>query len=1220
MTTLKLFIRCLFLLLPLHTLYGQGTENIEFIENKGQWDSRVRYKGDVSNGAVFIRQTGFTVLQHHAKDFAALTDRMHGHDHTPPVYGDNSPLTLRSHSYNVDFVGASPNAALQAEKPAEGVINYYLGDDPAGWASACRVFQAVTIRQIYPGIDVRMYTSGGVMKYDIVVQPGADISRIALKYEGADKLQVRNKELVVSTSVGELREGAPYTYQPGINGRKELVSRYVVQGDIVRFDIRGYDPANVLIIDPALVFCSLSRSTAQNWGYTATYGPDGTFYGGGIVFSTGFPVSPGAFQSTFQGPDGGSSGYDIGIIKLSVNGGSRIFATYIGGSGSEQPHSLVVDEAGNMVMAGRTSSTNYPRFGGGNFNSSSGTDYDIAVTRLATNGNMLASLRIGGTGDDGVNITSNKGNRNSLLQNYGDDGRSEVILDGGGNVYIASSTRSNNFPVTGNVFQPLFGGGGQDGALLKFNPDLSALHFASYLGGSGPDAAYVLALGPAGDIYVAGGTQRGSSPTDFPGNHAGTISASHNNSGSGNTDVDGFVAQISNDGSAIIRSTYIGTSGVDQVYGIQFDRRGFPYIMGQTTGNMPAINAAFVNLNSRHFIAKLQPDLSAYVYRTTFGQSGANLPNISPVAFLVDRCENVYVSGWGGDMSGFPNPGTVGMPVTANAIPSVPDGKDFYFFVLQRNAIGQLYGGYFGQNGGFTDHVDGGTSRFDPNGIIYQAMCANCDGGGSGIRPPTTAGVWAPNNVSESCNLGMVKIRFDLAGVGSQVQSSIGGVPRDTAGCMPLEVVFSDQVRNAQQYIWNFGDDGNGPVDPADPANSGLNEGPFPAATGYTRSHTFNNVGTYRVMLIAIDPASCNEMDTSFIHIRVGDLRANLQANLVKLEPCTAFNYRFDNLSTTDPSRPFTNTSFTWDFGDGSPRVTAGMNSVNHTYANPGTYNVRLVLNDTAYCNDPDSLQIELRVAANVVASFQTPPAGCAPYEAVFNNTSVGGASFEWDFGDGNTSTASSPVHTYTVPGTYRIRLVANDPNTCNLTDTAYFQVIVADKPTAAFTYTPVVPVENTENVFTNQSSPDAVRFKWFFGDGDSVVTTSRADVRHQYNSTGTFEACLVAYNAQDCPDTVCQMVSTIVIPALDVPNAFTPNSNDINSVVRVRGFGIAKMRFIIWNRWGQKVFETSTRSEGWDGKVKGVVQPMDVYAYTLDVEFFDGTKATKKGDITLIR
>jgi gliding motility-associated-like protein len=162
--------------------------------------------------------------------------------------------------------------------------------------------------------------------------------------------------------------------------------------------------------------------------------------------------------------------------------------------------------------------------------------------------------------------------------------------------------------------------------------------------------------------------------------------------------------------------------------------------------------------------------------------------------------------------------------------------------------------------------------------------------------------------------------------------------------------------------------------------------------------------------------------------------------------------------------------------------------------------------------------------------------------------------------------------------------------------------------------------VENTPTTFTNLSSPDAVNFKWLFGDGDSLVTTSRLPVNHQYNATGTYNACLVASNAAGCADTVCRDVRAVVAALVDVPNAFTPQSGDVNSKIFVRGFGITKIRFIIWNRWGQKVFETADKNTGWDGKFKGVLQPMDVYAYTLDVEFFDGTKTTKKGDITLIR
>jgi gliding motility-associated-like protein len=505
--------------------------------------------------------------------------------------------------------------------------------------------------------------------------------------------------------------------------------------------------------------------------------------------------------------------------------------------------------------------------------------------------------------------------------------------------------------------------------------------------------------------------------------------------------------------------------------------------------------------------------------------------------------------------------------------------------------------------------VDGGTSRFDQNGVIYQAICANCSGGASF---PTTPGVWGPSKPSTAnCNLAMVKISFNLSGVGSDIQSAIGGVPNDTAGCFPLQVTFTDQVRNATQYIWNFGD-GTGDF------------GPMAADTGYTRNHIFQNVGTYRVMLIAIDPTSCNVRDTSYINIRVGDLRATLDWSYGKTGSCNSLSYLFNNLSTTNPSRPFTDTSFIWDFGDGT-RVVAGMNSVTHTFPAPGPYNVRLILNDSAYCNNPDSLSRLINIAANVDAQFTTPPTGCAPYDALFTNTSIGGVSWQWDFGDpasgaNNTSTAANPTHTYAVPGTYNIVMVATDPNTCNITDTARFTIIVYEKPTASFSYTPVAPVVNTPNTFTNLSSANAIRFKWIWGDGDSLVTTSRADVQHQYNATGTFNACLVAFNQLGCTDTFCLDVSTIIQPALDVPNAFTPNSNDINSIVKVRGFGISKMRFIIWNRWGQKVFETANRNEGWNGRVRGAVQPMDVYAYTLDVEFFDGTKATKKGDITLIR
>jgi gliding motility-associated-like protein len=449
----------------------------------------------------------------------------------------------------------------------------------------------------------------------------------------------------------------------------------------------------------------------------------------------------------------------------------------------------------------------------------------------------------------------------------------------------------------------------------------------------------------------------------------------------------------------------------------------------------------------------------------------------------------------------------------------------------------------------------------------------------------------------------MVKIAFNLAGVNSAIQSSINGVPRDTAGCIPLKVDFIDTIQNAVTYEWTYGDGS-----------------PMEITKTPSTSHVFNALGTYRVMLVAVDSSTCNIRDTSFLNIKVGDVQAKLAFNPVKLNPCDSFKYRFDNLSLAPPSQPFTNQSFVWDFGDGSPKVTAGTGSVFHTYKSAGSYVAKLILVDQAYCNYPDTLSSTVRIATLVKAGIETPGSGCFPYTAQFKNVSDAGQQFLWNFGDGTTSTAVNPTHTYTTAGVFNVTLLAIDSATCNVVDSTRTTVSVYGMPTADFSVSPQPPIVNTPLTFTNNASTDAVRFKWLFGDGDSLVTTSRNPIQHDYNKTTTYNACQIAYNQTNCADTICKTVSALVETAVDVPTAFTPLSGDVNSIVYVRGYGIAKMKFIIWNRWGQKMFETDSRKTGWDGKYKGALQPMDVYAYTLEVEFSDGTKTSKKGDITLIR
>lgn len=1213
----------LLLFVLINTGKSQSYYSLDFVENKGQWDGNFRYRAEAGNGALFIDPKGYTLLQHHPEDFKKLSERFHGHgagnegsaDVLSSGYTTRDPqrpdlhaaktgtgeISVRSHAIRVMFQGSLNNPKAFPENPREGYDNYFLGNDSSRWKSNVQSFSALRFNNIYPGIDIKYYSESGRLKYDFLVKPGSDISKIVLAYEGAEKIIVKNGDLLIKTSVGEVKELVPYAYQVIDGVKKEVDCRYVVTGQQVSFKLKNYDQRAELVIDPTLIFSTYTGSRSGNWGFTATPGDDGSFFAGGVVFSGGgYPVTPGAFQSTFGG-GGPNLGVDIGITRFSPNGTARIYSTYLGGSQDEFPHSLFADPRGNLVILGRTSSTNYPTtasFGGGGL-------FDIVVTKLnATGTALIGSMKIGGSNDDGANMdASGQPRSGSLLYNYGDNARSEVVLDGANNIYIAASTKSTNFPIQ-NAFQTNLGGK-QDAVVLKINPTVSVVLFSSYLGGAEDDAGFVLSLNPTnGNIYVAGGTASANLPR--PTNTYG-----------GN--IDGFVSIIPNAGGSLIQTTYFGTSALDMIYGIQFDLLGFPYIMGISLGSWTVANAAYNNPGSKQFISKLRPNLSGYVYSTVFGTSGA-VPNISPVAFLVDRCENIYISGWGGRL----NPcntsadydsrtlGTVGMSVTPDAIKPTTDGRDFYFFVMEKDATRQLYGSFFGQTGGEGDHVDGGTSRFDKRGAIYQAICANCLGNNAcSTSPitqpmPVTPGVVSPVNGAlgtgsgGDCNLAAVKILFDYQGVIASIQSSIDGVINDSTGCSSLTVDFTDTIANALRYEWRFGDGT-----------------PTQTTTEPTVKHTFTNTGTYTIRLIAIDDTKCIPRDTAYKTVIARADKANIDFTNVKLPPCASLNYRFDNLSVAPPGEPFSSTSFIWDFGDNSPRVTSGSGSVNHTFANPGTYNVRLIMVDSNYCNFPDSVTKVLRVAPNVEARFTTPPAGCVPFTAVFANTSLAGETFEWNFGDGTSFIGPTPPpKIYSSVGTYTVTMIAIDPNTCNIRDTATAQITVHPLPVANFTFSPNPGEENTPTRFTNAST-GASSYKWYFGDNDS---STQVNPVHQFNSTGRFRTCLIAINQFGCVNTVCQDVDAVVVSLVDVPNAFTPNGDGINDQIYVRGFRIAKMTFRIYNRQGLLVFESADQTRGWDGKFKGTLQPLDVYAYTLEVEFLDGDRATKKGDITLLR
>jgi gliding motility-associated-like protein len=1181
-----------------------------FTENKGQWDKQVLFRANIGGHAFFLTRDGNVVQMNNVEDMEEIAAYYHGHIHDSTVIKKisqrKSPPVLRAHAYSVKLMECNKDASVIKEKPMQGYENFFIGNDPSKWASECRSYQSVTYREIYSGIDLRYYMVGDHLKYDFIVKPGGRADRIKLHYEGADQLKLSNRVLIVQTSCGNMTEKEPLTYQ-FINERKEKIRcNYRLKGNTLSFDVGSYDRQNQLIIDPAMVFSSFSGSTTDNWGFTATPGPDGSMFGGGIAGSIGFPTTLGAFQVQGAGPDANNAPpSDVTIIKLSPNGRNRIYATYIGGNGFEQPHSLIADAAGNLVIAGRTNSgSSFPGTLLG-----TGGGYDIFVAKLnATGTALIGALKIGGSLNDGVNISPNRfGGPGTLLRNYGDDGRSEVILDDENNILLASCTQSNNFFVR-NPFQLQYNGA-QDGVLIKIDENASDVIWSSYLGGAGNDAAFVLTCAnETSEIYVAGGT----TSADFPGIGAGAIRSSYQGGLA-----DGFVTRLKDNGgdATIIRSTYLGTDQTDLVYGVQLDKSGFPYVMGTTTGSWEIINAPYSIPNTRQFIAKLKPDLGGFVYSTTFGSQGAFEPNISPVAFLVDNCENVYVSGWGGRANLFANPpypfgGTAGMPLTSDAFQSETDGSDFYFFVLKKNASDILYGGYFGQRGGRggRDHVDGGTSRFDAQGVIYQAVCANCKGVASDQPLQedylTTGGVFGKDNLATNgagCNLGMIKIRFDFTGVDVNLRTLN---TKRLNFCIPATIQFEESLKLAKEYIWIWGD------------------GSKNDTTSQNRiTHTFLNEGYFNIKVIGIDQNTCNVRDTDSFTIRVTTDSVAIRYKAVRKPPCDSLIYEFTNLSDKLTSKPdFGARSFVWKWGDGSPDDTIpgfDPNPVIHKFPGAGTYKVRLVLVDTNFCNGGDSsTDIELKVATIIRAGFVVNN-GCIPFSPAIRDTSFGAFTYKWITSDGQQSQLASPVFLFTNPGTYTIKQYIYNQTSCNLIDSTEREIQVFSPPSASFTYAPFPSKENTPTRFTSTTTPDVIGWEWNFGDEQSTLEKNPT---HQYVGTGIYNVCQIVTDIRSCKDTLCQPVEALIATLQDVPSAFTPNGDGVNDIFMVRGFGVSKMSLRIFNRQGLLLFESKNQNIGWDGTYKGNPQPMDAYVWTLEIEYFTGEKLRRRGDVTLIR
>ncbi|MCK5705457.1 MAG: PKD domain-containing protein, partial [Cyclobacteriaceae bacterium] len=613
---------------------------------------------------------------------------------------------------------------------------------------------------------------------------------------------------VIETVHGSFLENTPISYSESSLRKEQVPTEFFIQDDLVSFRFpEGYETNSKLVIDPELIFSTYSGSEADNWGFTATYDDEGNLYSGGIVLDVGYPVTNGVFQPLHAGD------WDVGILKYDSAGKDLLWATYLGGSFSETPQSIIVNSKGELVIYGSTSSPDFPvtsfsfqkNFLGGDpiYDSlppyrlvgglpmRNGTDIFLAI--LGNDGSTLeGSTFIGGTENDGV-IEKYM----PLTKNYGDQFRGEVNLDGEDNIYVASNTSSTDFLIK-NGPQTVYGGDVNDGVIMKFNSNLSDLIWSTYIGGSGMDALFSVKVDTKGNVFAAGG----SNSIDFP-----VTDGTYKTEKPDAIDIDGVVVKISNDGSEIVKGTYVGTPNYDQVYFLELDSSDRVYLLGHTQGNYLVTEGVYSNPNSGQFIHKLGNDLDSTYFSTVIG-SGSGSPDFSPTAFLVNECENIFISGWGGALNhpvnGYIGGSTFNLPITDNAFQSQTDGTDFYLTVLLQDAKKLLYGTYFGEMNGKGEHVDGGTSRFDKKGIVYQSVCGGC-GGSSGF-PTWPPDVWSRTNNSTNCNNAAFK--FDLASLIAKFETDTEDFTNRgiREGCYPLTLVFLNESLGGEDYLWEFGE------------------------------------------------------------------------------------------------------------------------------------------------------------------------------------------------------------------------------------------------------------------------------------------------------------------------------------------------------------------------------------------------------------------------------
>jgi hypothetical protein len=574
--------------------HARSALGLRFEANVGQADPSVRFVARYGRATVLVAPDALVLVPPASRP--RRSDRHVLPMPAPAARGAPRVLRLR---------GANRAAVTSGEAPLAASITSFRG--PSAEPLSIPAFERVRARDVYPGIDLVLHHGPRGLEIDFEVAPFADPSVIAI---GADR-----GEAPVVRGDGSLAFGDALVLSPPRTfdaGGALVASAWTASGD-ARFALGAYASGARLVIDPVLDMATYVGGGGDD--VTAIGGvaldASGAVYVAGTTTSPDLPVTAGAPDATLAGTD------DAFVAKVSGDGKTLVWCTYVGGSGVETyaylERPVVVDAAGAAYVSGQTTSADFPTTPGAYDRTANG-GYDAFVTKIAPDGrSLLYSTYLGSSGDDhgfglgldgtsaivggwtkGLDFPTTPGaiptTSTGFVTKLAPDGGSLVYstMIGGatsvvfgltakdGYAYAIGDVRPGPFPVTPGVVQPNYGGGSFDAFLVKLKKDGSGYEYATYIGGDGLDESWQIAVDAAGDALVVGNTQS----TNFP------ITPNAYMSGAGG-DADGWVAKIDAKGQKLLYGATFAGPSVDGMTGACFDPAGNAFVTGTTMGGIP---------------------------------------------------------------------------------------------------------------------------------------------------------------------------------------------------------------------------------------------------------------------------------------------------------------------------------------------------------------------------------------------------------------------------------------------------------------------------------------------------------------------------------------------------------------------------------------------------------------------------------------------------------